>query len=85
MNIACQCAAEECRLYGCRSMRMMHPNYRPPFYQGIWPGHTYPVQPTQHGCICPPGAEKTCQGPMCPRRPLDQFRSAASAMPADPQ
>lgn len=24
-----------------------------------------PVQ----GCICPPGAEKTCQGGMCPRRP----------------
>lgn len=21
-----------------------------------------------HGCICPPGSEKTCQGPLCPRR-----------------
>ena len=20
------------------------------------------------GCICPPGAEATCEGPMCPRR-----------------
>ena len=20
------------------------------------------------GCICPPGAEATCQGPLCPRR-----------------
>ena len=27
------------------------------------------VEPAQHGCICPPGAEKTCQGPTCPRRP----------------
>lgn len=22
------------------------------------------------GCICPVGAEKTCKGPLCPRRPL---------------
>ncbi len=22
------------------------------------------------GCICPPGAEKTCQGPTCPRKPI---------------
>ncbi len=29
------------------------------------------VQPMQMvGCICPAGAEKTCQGPTCPRRPL---------------
>lgn len=29
-------------------------------------GHYSPPQPP--GCICPPGAEKTCQGPSCPRR-----------------
>lgn len=23
-----------------------------------------------HGCICPAGAEATCQGALCPRRPL---------------
>lgn len=28
------------------------------------------IEPAQQGCICPPGAEKTCQGPMCPRRPM---------------
>jgi hypothetical protein len=22
------------------------------------------------GCICPPGAERTCAGGMCPRKPL---------------
>lgn len=22
------------------------------------------------GCVCPPGAEKTCQGPLCPRRAI---------------
>jgi hypothetical protein len=28
-----------------------------------------PVRPIFHqGCICPPGAEKTCQGGGCPRR-----------------
>lgn len=26
--------------------------------------------PVSHGCICPPGAEQTCAGPMCPRRPI---------------
>lgn len=20
------------------------------------------------GCVCPPGAERTCQGPLCPRQ-----------------
>lgn len=43
-----------------------------PTDQGVAPrelqrGHASPI--TQ-GCICPPGAEKTCQGPMCPRRPM---------------
>jgi hypothetical protein len=23
-----------------------------------------------HGCICPPTAEQTCQGPLCPRKPV---------------
>lgn len=23
-----------------------------------------------HGCICPAGAETTCKGDMCPRRPM---------------
>lgn len=27
------------------------------------------IQPSQ-GCVCPPGAEKTCRGPLCPRRPI---------------
>ncbi len=29
---------------------------------------TSPRKP--HGCICPPGAEATCQGWQCPRRAL---------------
>lgn len=30
---------------------------------------TYPPAPAiSHGCICPPGAEATCQGWLCPRR-----------------
>lgn len=42
-----------------------------------------PVQPTLSeprlatvGCICPPGAEKTCQGPLCPRKPVGNLFSA---------
>lgn len=28
-----------------------------------------PAPPTTTmGCVCPAGAEKTCQGPLCPRR-----------------
>jgi Lar family restriction alleviation protein len=23
-----------------------------------------------HGCICPPGSERTCRGPLCPRQSL---------------
>jgi hypothetical protein len=41
-----------------------------------WPA-MIPVPPAQypgygkvasHGCVCPAGAEKTCQGPLCPRK-----------------
>lgn len=37
-----------------------------------------PVALPQQGCICPAGAEKTCEGPLCPRR---RAPSAASATP----
>lgn len=30
-----------------------------------------PPQAAAHGCICPPGAEATCQGFLCPRRARD--------------
>lgn len=36
-----------------------------------WPPNTSfppPPPPIPQGCICPPGAELTCQGPFCPRR-----------------
>lgn len=26
----------------------------------------------RQGCVCPPGAEATCKGPLCPRRPIGQ-------------
>jgi hypothetical protein len=25
---------------------------------------------SHHGCVCPVGAEATCKGPLCPRRPI---------------
>jgi hypothetical protein len=28
------------------------------------------LPPNQPGCICPPGANLTCQAPMCPRKPI---------------
>lgn len=27
-----------------------------------------PFHAIGHGCICPPGAEATCKGPLCPRQ-----------------
>ena len=42
---------------------------------GWWP-QIMPLPPMSpvvpHGCICPPGAEKTCQGWNCPRRGFAQ-------------
>lgn len=32
-----------------------------------FPSH-WPAQPIVLGCVCPVGAEKTCEGVMCPRR-----------------
>ena len=32
------------------------------------PGSTVTFPPP--GCICPPGANATCQAPACPRKPL---------------
>lgn len=31
---------------------------------------------TQVGCICPPGANETCQNPTCPRRNWSNFSIA---------
>lgn len=31
-------------------------------------GISYPVQPAQAGCICPPTSEQTCMNPVCPRK-----------------
>jgi len=28
-----------------------------------------PPSPIFQGCICPPGANETCQNPKCPRKP----------------
>ena len=29
-----------------------------------------PVYPRSLGCICPPGANKECENPACPRKPV---------------
>lgn len=47
----------------------MSPTGDPPRIE--WPNiwTSYPVvQPM--GCICPPTSEKTCENPMCPRKPI---------------
>ena len=31
-----------------------------------WP----PASIGARGCVCPPGSEKTCRGPLCPRQPI---------------
>lgn len=43
------------------------PNYRE-YTRPVAPAWMpQPVAPA-HGCICPPGAEATCKGDLCPRR-----------------
>lgn len=40
-------------------------------HMGVWPSQpvTTPVgAPLPMGCICPPGANKECENPMCPRK-----------------
>ena len=40
------------------------PQWPHPYYwQQVVPG-------AQIGCICPPGANKECQNPTCPRKPV---------------
>lgn len=29
------------------------------------------------GCVCPPGANKECENPLCPRKPIGVCSSAA--------
>lgn len=55
--------AHHCPSHPCPICYLQHPYYRLDY-----PGYTMPVQ---QGCICPPGAEQTCQGAMCPRRKLE--------------
>lgn len=43
----------------------------PTFYR---PGHG---SIASHGCVCPPGAEKTCAGPLCPRKPIGSAGAVA--------
>jgi len=43
---------------------------KPPVFQG-----------ELRGCICPPGAEKTCMGASCPRRNICAYAHNPNMMP----
>ena len=60
MTNYCQCANVVCAQFGCQRARQY----------GYWPAMPPMQQLPQRGCICPPGSEQTCQGHMCPRKPL---------------
>lgn len=58
----------------------MNPVYTPPTAGNIpWPYYpptnpmpsqiNYPIYLAPAGCICPPGANKECENPTCPRKP----------------
>jgi hypothetical protein len=56
-----------CGRYGCSGYCRNYSSPYSPCYPTPLPGPNYwPMQP--HGCVCPVGAEKTCQGAGCPRR-----------------
>jgi hypothetical protein len=39
--------------------------------------------PPPVGCICPPGANKDCEAPLCPRKPLRMTSAVATALTGD--
>lgn len=44
---------------------------KPEWWDAFWQSAARQINPQRpHGCICPPGAEATCQGWMCPRRAI---------------
>jgi hypothetical protein len=47
-----------CAMYGCQRTAPCTPT---PFI-------STPIISAPQGCICPPESEKTCRGPLCPRR-----------------
>ncbi len=56
--INCMCSDPECRINGCRTLRLMtRQTYEHP-QGGIMP----------KGCVCPPGSEQTCQRSDCGRK-----------------
>ena len=67
------CANYICTLYGCQGycgyQRLATPTYIP----------TAP-----RGCVCPVGAEKTCQGFGCPRKPTFATASGIETEGHDP-
>ncbi len=48
-----------------------------PVYDGMYHeckklgGHDLRAHGAGYGCICPPGANLTCQAPLCPRRGIN--------------
>ena len=69
--MSCLCTGR-CRTWPYNCSGVPDPFQQPsPFQYGVG-----------YGCICPPGSERTCQGPLCPRRPISVSGIAANA--ADP-
>jgi hypothetical protein len=64
---------------------LMNPVYTSPMHAGNipWPYYpptnpipnqiNYPIYMVPTGCICPPGANKECENPTCPRKPRPQL------------
>jgi hypothetical protein len=50
----CACSSPDCIQRGCRLMRE---------------GKVATPHPMPRGCICPPGANRDCESPSCPRKP----------------
>lgn len=54
----CVCASVICAKHGCQKY---------PSYSILRQGFAEPA-PMQVGCICPPGANRDCENPACPRK-----------------
>lgn len=45
-----------------------YPNYLDRYRSDILPAPNLVYTPPQMGCICPPGANRDCESPACPRQ-----------------
>jgi hypothetical protein len=76
MAVVCYCTGA-CRVppYQCPAFMQTPPSWFPATGPAI--PYQFAVQmPIENGCICPPGANKECERPDCPRKDRTQIATS---------